>query len=93
MELIWTFLADNWIIASLVAVLVVLGIAVPQFRGVILKALKAALAKMAEAFLAMFTAELLIRVIIWALRRIVKLTKGDLDDKLVEEWIKKLEEK
>jgi hypothetical protein len=91
MEVIWTFLADNWIVASAALVSLVLAFAVPAFRGVILKALKAALTKLAEAFLAMFTAELLIRVIVWGLRRLVKLTKGDLDDRLVEEWVKKLE--
>ena len=81
--MILNFIKDNWILVAAVVGALITIIAVPPIRKVMFKALQTALLKLGQAFMAMLTAELLIRGLLWVLKRVAEKTKGTLDDKLV----------
>jgi len=91
MSVIWDFIRDNWISVTGGLIGVIVFTVIPALRGIAIVAIKAAAKRLFNAFISMFTADLLIAGALKIGEKLVKSTKTPNDDKWFDEYKKKLE--
>lgn len=84
MQVVLDFIRDNWLLFTGGVGGLIVFIAVPALRSVAWKGIQLAIGSIGKAIMSMLTKEFFENAVIWALRKLAKMTKGTWDDELVE---------
>ena len=82
---------DNWLIFGGGLLAVITTIAVPALRSVAFKGIQLAVMQLGKAFMSMLTKDFFLKILVWSLEQLAKMTKGTWDDELVANLKEQLE--